>query len=639
MLKERDNAMKRMGFLVVSGMLLVLAGCTFGFRPPNSKNTTGTTGRGLEIIVDIPGQVAARGAGRGVNQDEEVKRVFVKVISISPRQVLAPSNPSSNESLATELTKVDGVWRGRIGLATPMPGSIILLAYAVNEHGSHLYAGTSQPLSSDTGTVYIAMASQYAMGSTVADNWGPGGGFLVHRDDVDHWYYEFVPENSGPASWTAAVNGSESLVQGGYEDWFLASQDLTTTLFNSLAAMGSAATNFGFSSSPYWSSTESGTQAFAGTTANAWSSYAKDSPLLYRPVRRFSYGPTVKAVAAGSEHTMILKTDGSLWATGNNADGQLGLGISDESVTVPALAATEVLSVAAGASFTMIVKKDGTLWATGDNSFGQHGDGTTNGKLAFVQITSMGNDNKAVAAGLSHTLILKNDGRVFATGGNDDGRLGDGTTDDRLTPVQVMTEVAAVAAGDWHSLFLKTDGSLWAAGWNLFGQLGDGTDEERHTPVMILPSGVKAISAGALHSVFLQTDGRVYGMGLNDDGQLGDGSILTRYTPVQMLNINSSGAAIAAGSFHTMVLKSDGSVWNTGYNEDGELGDGTQTGKTVPVLISSMGYDNLAVSAGGSHSAFIKTNGRLWTTGLNNMGQLGDGTSDDKLTPVHVPGF
>jgi len=187
-------------------------------------------------------------------------------------------------------------------------------------------------------------------------------------------------------------------------------------------------------------------------------------------------------------------------------------------------------AIFAGGSHTMILKTDGTLWATGRNDNGQLGDGTTTRRSTPVQVMR---DVQAVAAGDHHTMILKTDGTLWATGLNDDGQLGDGTTTDRSTPVQVMSGVQSVAAGGYHTMILKTDGTLWATGWNYYGQLGDGTYTNRSTPVQVM-SVVQAVAAGDFHTMILKTDGTLWATGGNDDSQLGDGTIIDRQTPVQI---------------------------------------------------------------------------------------------------------
>jgi len=152
-----------------------------------------------------------------------------------------------------------------------------------------------------------------------------------------------------------------------------------------------------------------------------------------------------------------------------------------------------------------------SLWATGWNSYGQLGDGTTYSKSSPVKVMD---DVKAVAAGYSHTMIIKNDGSLWATGANWYGQLGDGTYSDKSSPVKVMEGVEAVAAGYYHTMIIKDDGSLWATGVNWYGQLGDGTTSDKSSPVKVM-EGVEAVAAGYYHTMIIKDDGSLWATGVN----------------------------------------------------------------------------------------------------------------------------
>lgn len=212
-------------------------------------------------------------------------------------------------------------------------------------------------------------------------------------------------------------------------------------------------------------------------------------------------------------------------------------------------------------------------------------------------------------------------------GVNAGGNLGDGTFNNTNRPEKIVASgVIAIAAGSC-SLFLKSDGSLWAMGDNSNGELGDGTFNSTNRPEQIVASGVTAIAAGGGHNLFLKSDGSLWGMGLCYDGQLGDGTSEsgTIYYTNRPEQIVASGViAIAAGSGHSLFLKSDGSLWGMGYNRDGELGDGTFNDTNRPEQIVASGVT--AIAAGDEHSLFLKSDGNLWGMGDNEDGQLGDGT-------------
>ncbi len=285
-----------------------------------------------------------------------------------------------------------------------------------------------------------------------------------------------------------------------------------------------------------------------------------------------------------------------------------------------------IAQVSGGYAHTMVLKTDGTLWATGWNNLGQLGDNTAINRSTPVLVMS---GVQKVAAGYAHTMILKTDSTLWATGRNNLGQLGDGTTSDRHIPVKVMTGVQAVAARTYHTMILKTDGTLWAAGGNEFGQLGDGTYNNQSMPVQIM-TGVQAVAAGSAHTMILKTDGTLWATGSNYSGQLGDSTTTDRFRPIQVM---TGVQAVAAGASHTMILKIDGTLWATGWNGYGQLGDGTTIDRCTPVQVMR-GVQ--AVAAGSAHTMILKTDGTLWATGRNNYGQLGDGTSIDRHTPLQV---
>lgn len=283
-------------------------------------------------------------------------------------------------------------------------------------------------------------------------------------------------------------------------------------------------------------------------------------------------------IDAGFYHTLFLRTDGTLWVTGENTVGQLGDGTTVNRLT-PYQMMTGVAKVKGGYLYTLILKADGTLWATGHNSDGQLGDGTATNRFTPVQVMT-GVTN--MAAGLYHSLVLKADGTLWATGQNDYGELGDGTKVKRLTAIQIMTGVANVAAGHGFSLVLKTDGTLWATGHNSSGELGDGSNTDRSILFQIM-TGVANMVAGYSSAFILKTDGTLWATGQNSSGELGDGTTTNRLTPYQMM---TGVASMAAGGTHTLILKTDGTLWATGANSYGQFGNGTTTSQLTPVQIS-----------------------------------------------------
>jgi alpha-tubulin suppressor-like RCC1 family protein len=367
--------------------------------------------------------------------------------------------------------------------------------------------------------------------------------------------------------------------------------------------------------------------------------------------------PVIK-VAAGNLHTLFLKSDGSLWAMGSQYYGQLGDG-SYGGAGLPAtnqpemIVASNVTAIAAGADHSLFLKSDGSLWAMGDNTTspfpnanpdsGQLGDGTYNNTNGPEMIVA-GNVT-AIAAGGFHSLFLKNDGSLWGMGYNYSGELGDGTYNNTNRPEMIVAgNVTAIAAGLYHSLFIKNDGSLWAMGVNEFGELGDGTFNNTNLPEMIVASNVVAIAAGQDFSFFIKSDGSLWAMGNDRYGQLGDGNYSgpDGGTNVPEQIVASNVMAIAAGTLHSLFVKNDGSLWGMGDNIEGQLGDGTFSGGTsLPQEIIAHGV--IAIAAGFEDSLLIKNDGSLWAMGYNAAGELGDGTYNNTNRPEQIvagpPGY
>jgi alpha-tubulin suppressor-like RCC1 family protein len=341
----------------------------------------------------------------------------------------------------------------------------------------------------------------------------------------------------------------------------------------------------------------------------------------------------VTQIAGGYEHSLFLKGDGSLWAMGGNQNGQLGDGTYNPTNRPEQIVASNVTAIAAGGHHSLFLKSDGSLWAMGDNQNGQLGDGTYNQTNRPEQIVA--SNVIAVATGEIHSLFIKNDGSLWAMGFNYYGQLGDGTSgfsDQTNRPEQIVaSNVTAIAAGAGHSLFIKHDGSLWAMGDNEYGQLGDNSYILTNRPEQILASNVTAIAAGFWHSLFIKSDGSLWTMGYNPYGELGNGIYSTNapYGISIPQDINSNVTAIAAGAWHSLFIKTNGSLWAMGHNFYGELGDGTYTtnfpfgtNRAEQVVASGV----TAVAAGAWHSLFLKSDGSQWAMGTNGFGQLGDGS-------------
>ena len=244
--------------------------------------------------------------------------------------------------------------------------------------------------------------------------------------------------------------------------------------------------------------------------------------------------------------------------------------------------------------------------------------------------------------GSAHTLMLAEDGKVWALGANNYGQLGNGAFGgESLEPRKVagLDGIVAVLAGGSHSVALKNDGTVWTWGYNGSGQLGDGTTQRSSVPHMVAGIGnVKAIATGRNHVVALKQDGTVLAWGDNISGQGGNGGNINCMKPTQVPGLRDV-AAITAGQFTTYALKNDGSVWSWGYNGSGQLGnDEHELNSKTPVRVA--GLDNVrAVAAGDSHVVALKQDGTVWAWGNNRASQLASKTVSYSASPVQVKGI
>jgi len=262
---------------------------------------------------------------------------------------------------------------------------------------------------------------------------------------------------------------------------------------------------------------------------------------------------------------------------------------------------TNVKAISAGGYYSIAVKNDGTVWAWGSGEWGQLGINTVDiPSVIPVQVQGPGgvgflNNMVAISASQNHILALKNDGTVWAWGLNDLGQIGNVLAPtNALVPFQVqgpggvgfLNNVSAISAGEVHSLALLSDGTVRAWGNNDSGQLGDGSTSNRLTPVQVSGlSNVLAISAGGHFSVALKSDGTVWAWGSGQNGRIGDGSTTNRLTPVQASGLTNV-LAISAAQDHTLALKNDGTVWAWGFNGFGQVGDDTTIDALTPVPVS-----------------------------------------------------
>jgi len=336
---------------------------------------------------------------------------------------------------------------------------------------------------------------------------------------------------------------------------------------------------------------------------------------------------------AGGGHTAAIKKDGTLWMWGVNRFGQLGNGTT----TIRLLPSQEVdeattwVYISGSYGSTVAIKSDGTLWGWGANWYGQLGNGTTISRVTPTQEVSQSTTWSSVSTYSEHTVAIKMDGTLWAWGENGFGQLGDNTTTDRLVPTQEAsgsTAWSSVSCGYRHTAAIKTDGTLWAWGSNWKGMLGDGTTDRKYVPTQEVTQSTNwnFVSTGGAHTIAIKTDGTLWAWGYNAKGQLGNGTITEKLIPTQEDSNSTDWVSVSGGHEHTAAIKSDGTLWAWGNNDWGNLGDQTYTDRLVPTQEASQSTNWSLVSAGFYHTIAIRSNGTLWGWGYNSYGQTGDGT-------------
>ncbi|MEK3955873.1 RCC1 domain-containing protein [Psychrobacillus sp. FSL K6-1464] len=344
-----------------------------------------------------------------------------------------------------------------------------------------------------------------------------------------------------------------------------------------------------------------------------------------------------KTIAGGTSHTLMIAPGGSVYAWGQNSAGQLGDGTTiDKTIPTKIDGLSDVVAVDSGNGFSMALTSDGSLYTWGNNGSGQLGDGTVTSRSIPVKIDGL-SDVVAMEAGQTHALAITSDGNVYAWGSNGDGQVGDGTTTNNLVPTKLdgLTDIVALEAGQYHSLAITSNGTVYAWGDNYFGQMGDDTNIDKLIPSKVSRLyGFKAIESGANHSLAILS-GVVYAWGMNNYGQLGDGTKINRKLSVKVNGLPTNIVDVSAGNNHSLAISSEGNVYSWGFNNFGQLGDGTWTQRLSAQKIE--GISNVVkVQAGNNHSIAITSDGKVYTWGHNGGGQLGDGTKVNMATPILI---
>lgn len=345
-------------------------------------------------------------------------------------------------------------------------------------------------------------------------------------------------------------------------------------------------------------------------------------------------------------HSIAIKTDGSLWAWGTAANGELGDGTAtNRSSPVPIMSGDSWKYAKAGNIHSLAIRSDGTMWSWGNNAGARLGASILpyiRSPIAVANDQSW-NKDKVFSCGTDSFFAINNDDKLVVFGYNGQGSLGLGDVIDRSSPVLVNNDSWSDMSSWDHTLAIKTNGTLWSWGEVSFGKTGNNrffNFVESSSPIQVgLLSDWSKVNAGENHSLAIKTDGTLWSWGRNNYGQLGTGDqTFARSSPVQV-GLLSDWSQSFGGRYHSLAIKTDGTIWSWGRNDRGQLGLGLSTTNSgirlSPVQIGSLSSWS-KISSGNLHCMAIKTDGTLWAWGINDSGQLGLGNTSNRSSPVQV---
>lgn len=404
-------------------------------------------------------------------------------------------------------------------------------------------------------------------------------------------------------------------------------------------------------------------------------------------------------VVCGNNFAIALKSDGTIWGTGINNQGQLGLGYTSTYVTsfTQISSFNDIIDISAGDSFFIVLRSNGTIWGTGLNSSYQLANNLSNNY--YTSLFQLSNDTDWIKfdCGLAHTLLIKSNGTLWAKGSGFFGDLGLGTNMQAINFTQVGTSNDwnfVVCSFSGSSYAIKTNNTLWSTGRNDYGQLGLGDTTNRNTFTQVNSDtdwlSVNVVSLGA---IALKTNGTIYTTGSNSSGNLGQGNTTNyntftlvndisnvvniyknnstnlflkksdnkiwfsgtygsnntnlstvgdfvyrrRKTLVNNANINSNWTMVDSLKYSSIGIR-NGNVYTWGENNSGQLGFGNTTFVFSPALVPTFNGNAIYVSSGWETLAVVTDDGKLYTCGLNNYGQLGIGNTTNVNVFTQVPG-
>jgi alpha-tubulin suppressor-like RCC1 family protein len=337
-----------------------------------------------------------------------------------------------------------------------------------------------------------------------------------------------------------------------------------------------------------------------------------------------------------------------LWAWGNSFWGELGDNTTTSKSSPVSVVGgfTDWVHINCGFRHTAGIRANGTLWTWGRNSYyGQLGDGTTTNRSSPVSVVGGFTDWVQTSGGIYFRAAIRSNGTAWCWGKGSYGILGDNTTTSKSSPVSVVggfTDWVQLSCNVEATAAIRANGTAWGWGRNYWGNLGDNTTTNRSSPVSVVGGFTDwvQIASGDQHVMGIRSNGTAWGWGLGGSGQLGDNTTTNRSSPVSVVGGFTDWVQIVSGEAHTVAIRANGTAWAWGWNNSGQVGDNTTSIRSSPVSVIGGFTDwvQLGLMSRGRHTIAIRANGTAWAWGLNSGGQLGDGTSLSKRSPVSVIG-
>ncbi len=369
-------------------------------------------------------------------------------------------------------------------------------------------------------------------------------------------------------------------------------------------------------------------------------------------------------------HTIAVTDSGKVYTWGLNDNGQLGNGTTESSSFPIDITSRfpsgngKIIQAAVGNKFTIALTESGKVYTWGYNYYGQLGDGTTESSTTPINITyflGLNSSDKVVQvfAGSYHAVVLTERGQVYTWGFNAYGQLGDDTTTNRKNPLNITNKIGdgtkkivQLSVAPESNIVLTENDQVYSWGSNYYGQLGDGTTNNKKKPENItynIPltsdDKIKQLAIGNNHTMILTENGKIYTCGRNSYGQLGNDDFSNKAIPIELTNKISLSSKdkvvqISVGFYHSVALTELGQVYSWGYNNHGQLGDGTTTLSSQPINITdNIGLEDdivIKTIVGYNNTAVITQKGFFYMLGANDYSQLGIGIDIYVATPERV---